>query len=145
MESTIHLTGSRRPGTAFLAGTEDYVSAGQNPDLQLVPESLVVAMAAAEWMVKVREFRRAEAHRLKDDSYDKLREEHRALVVWLLSKGEQLSAAWERIQDMPKLPFTLPDLQAVLEGLSDTYVCEHRPSLTSQARQTILASFDEQE
>ncbi len=110
-----------------------------------MPESLLVAMAAADWMVKVREFRRAEAHRLKESSYEKLREEHRALIVWLLSEGEQLLRAWRTIPDMPKLLFTLQDLQAVLEGLSDTYVCEHRPSLTAQARQTILASLDEQE
>lgn len=103
----------------------------------------MVALGAADWMAKVRAFRHSEQCRLKDGSYAKLRSEHRSLLLSMMAEGDVLVRTWKLMPEMPKMPFTVEDIEATFEGLVDTFVCEHRPTLSPERKAHILASFNE--
>lgn len=107
-----------------------------------LPPQLANALKAMFWMIEVDLFRDEEENAMADGKYTGGLEEHRAVLAELISDGEQLVWAINKVGfDSTKMKFRFEDVQATLDSLHTAFRCEHGPKNSQKTNELVAQLF----
>jgi len=104
-----------------------------------------VSVQAAIWFVQVETFHRSEDTFLASGLYENFLPDHRVALCKLISDGEMLVRAAQKIGLADDAPFKLRDLEAAVETLHSAFHAQHRNGSTEETRTQVAAMFPDEE